>query len=80
MAWQRFFDSIYLPLGPSFAGHGTGYLTFLDEGFLSQLALSTILIGIVTMAYRFNRFYILPVGFLIAYSIYYIFFVQAIFG
>ncbi len=80
VAWGRFFDGIFLPLGPSFAGHGTGYLKFFDGGFLSRVALMALLIGIAGMIGRFNRFYILPVGFLVGYSLYYIFFVQAIFG
>ncbi len=59
LAWGRFFDGIFLPLGPSFAGHGTGYLKFIGQGFLSRLALLLILLGTPAMIRRFHNFYIL---------------------
>ncbi len=78
--WDRIYDSIFLGLGPAFAGHGTGYLKFMDEGMISRLCVVLILLGIIAMAFRFQKFYIIPLGSLAVYSIYYVYFVPAVFG
>lgn len=79
-AWLRFYNNIYLPLGPSFAGHGSGFLPFRDEGLISRLAVMAILAGAVAMLRRFQPFYVIPLGFFAAYSMFFVFFVHGLFG
>ena len=78
--WDRIYDHIYLPLGPAFAGQGGPFLTFADNGWISRICMVIMLLGMVAMAFRFQKFYIIPLGSLVIYSIYYIYMVQTIFG
>jgi len=78
--WARVYAYIFLPLGPSFASHGSGFVPFRDGGWISRFTLLLILAGIAAMAARFHRFYVIPVGALAAYSAYYVFCVAGIFG
>lgn len=80
IVWARLYDYIYLPLGPSFAGHGSGFLKFADEGFISRGCVLLILAGALAMLRGFHRFYVIPLGSLAAYSAYYVFLVHGIFG
>ncbi len=76
----RVYDFLILLQGPTFAGHGTGFQTFRDEGFLARLAIAAAVAGVAAMLCRLHRFYILPLGFLAAYTVYYVFAVQVVFG
>ena len=78
--WERLYDHIYLPLGPAFAGQGGDFLTFADNGLISRLCIGLTLLGCIAMAFRFRKFYIIPLGSLVIYSIYYTYLVQTIFG
>ena len=78
--WELVHDHIFLPLGPSFAGHGGGFLKFADGGLISRICTAMILLGTLAMAFRFRKFYIIPLGSLVVYSIYYVYFVPTIFG
>jgi hypothetical protein len=77
---ERIYDHIFLPLGPAFAGHGGDFLTFADHGLISRLCIGITLLGCIAMFFRFRKFYIIPLGSLLLYSIYYIYMVQTIFG
>ena len=78
--WARVHDYIYLPLGPSFSGHGTGFLKFLDDGLVSRLCTVILLVGCAAMLRSFQKFYAIPLLACLAYSTYYVFFVPAIAG
>ena len=78
--WARIHDWIFLPMGPAFAGHGSGFIKFADDGLISRMCILVILLGCAAMIFRFHKFYIIPLGSLLAYSLYYIYFVPAIFG
>ncbi len=78
--WQRVYDFIFLPLGPSFGGHGTGFLKFADGGWISRISVLVILAGAAAALRGFHKFYLIPLGSLAAYSAYYVFLVHGIFG
>lgn len=81
IVWARIYDYIFLPLGPSFAGHGTGFLKFADGRWISRICVLAILAGAAAMARQgFHKFYLIPLGSLAAYSAYYVFLVHGIFG
>ena len=76
--WERIYDHIFLLLGLGFAGHGP-ILKLADNGLISRICLAIILAGTVAMAFRFHKFYIIPLGSLVIYSIYYIYLVPVVF-
>lgn len=78
--WVRIYDYIFLPLGPSFAGHGTGFLKFMDNGQISHFCIVVLLLGSIAMLRSFQKFYVIPMGAGLAYAAYYVFFVPAIAG
>jgi hypothetical protein len=78
--WVRVYDHIFLPLGPSFAGHGAGFQKMLDNGQISHFCFVLLLLGSIAMLLSFDKFYVIVLGVFAAYSAYYIFFVPAIFG
>jgi hypothetical protein len=80
IVWARLYDYIFLPLGPSFAGHGSGFLKFRDDGLISRLAVLVLLVSVPAMLRKFQPFYLILLGFLGAYSFYYVFMVHGIFG
>lgn len=78
--WGRAYWSLFMPLGPCFGGHGTGFVRFMDEGFLAHFWLVMLVFGALAMLREFDLFYVIPLGGAAAYSAYYIFCVQCIFG
>jgi hypothetical protein len=78
--WARVYDTIFVPMGPSFAGHGTGFAKFMDEGLISRVALLTMFAGSVAMLRNFRKFYLVPLGTTAVYAAYYIFCVHNIFA
>jgi len=80
IVWSRLSTNIFLPLGPSFAGHGSGFLRFRDDGWISLLALLALIMGAVALVRRFKPFHLVPLGFVLAYTGYYVFWVHGLFG
>jgi hypothetical protein len=78
--WERIYDHLFLPLGPAFAGHGGDFLKFSDEGAISRICVALILLGVIAMAFRFHKFYVIPIGSLVIFTLYYIYLVQTVFG
>ena len=79
MRVSHFIDFL-VPLGPSFAGHGTGYWREWDKGGISTLVFGLFALGVYhVVAQRVRALYV-PVAFVIVYWLYYIFAVAAIFG
>lgn len=78
--WQRLYSYIFLPLGPSHAGHGGGFIPFRENGFISRMAVLAICAGLPLLARRRDAFYIIPAGALLLYSAFYVFCVHGIFG
>jgi hypothetical protein len=67
--WGRVYDFIFLPLGPSFGGHATGFLKFMDEGLIARVCLLLALAGAVAMLREFHRFYLVPLGSLAIFTV-----------
>ena len=78
--FARVYGYIFLPLGPCFGGHGMGLQTFLDEALISRLALLSIAAGSLAMLRDFRKLYLIPLGTMVVYAVYYIFCVHNIFG
>jgi len=73
-------DFIFLPLGPSFAGHGSGFTKMADNGLISHIMLTLVALGIYFVL-RHKEWELLPIVlFTFVYGIYFVFFVSGIFG
>jgi hypothetical protein len=74
------FLGFLVPLGPSFAGHGTGYLREWDGGAISILVFGLFLLGgYQVVARRVEALYV-PAAFAAVYLAYYEFVVASVFG
>lgn len=80
IVWERLYSNIFLPLGPSYAGHGSGFIPFREKGIISRIAVLAILAGLPLLARRRHPFYLIPSGALLLYTAFYVFFVHGIFG
>lgn len=70
---------VFAPLGPVFAGYGTGFQPFLDQPVLTWIVLALAVAGIAVGLRR--RGAVLAMGlFVLAYTAYYLYFVPIIFG
>lgn len=78
-SFSKFLDAI-VPLGPSFAGHGTGYWREWDRGFISIVIFTFFGIGVIDILSKKIREFFLPVGFVLVFHTYYLFFVSGVFG
>jgi hypothetical protein len=76
---SKFLD-LLVPLGPSFAGHGTGYWREWDKGYISLFVLVLYLIGSLKALIKKQRALYVPVFFVLVYWAYYVFLVNAVFG
>jgi hypothetical protein len=52
----------------------------MDEGLISRVCLLLMLAGAAAMLRRFHAFYLVPLGFLAAFTAFYVFLVHGIFG
>jgi len=78
--WLLFTDFIFLPLGPSFAGHGSGFGKLYDNGFISHLMIFFILSGTLAIILKKVTAAYPILGFVWGFAFYYIFLTPAIFG
>lgn len=84
--WDRitgtyFFNTIFQPLGPSFAGHGTHFRQIInDHGWVCNGMVLTLCLGALAALWR-RQWALLPVmGFVFVYGVFYVFFVGFVFG
>lgn len=78
--WPVELLSLWVPLGPSYAGNGSGYYPIFDNGIISYIvAALTIFGGVMTIVDRKKPLFV-PFAFVVIYSIYYVFFVAGVFG
>ncbi len=74
-------SSVFQPLGPSFAGHGTSYrAVFNDYGLICDFMIVMALAGTVSILRRRQWAYLPVVLFVLVYSVYYAFFVALVFS
>jgi len=74
------FLGFIVPLGPSFSGHGTGYLREWDGGAISILVFGLALLGTYHVAARRATALYVPAAFMLVYWLYYEFLVAGVFG
>jgi hypothetical protein len=76
---QRFHLRLSVLLGPSFGGHGTGFVPLVDL-LLADAMTAMIGVSFVAAVWERRREILLMHGFFIAYALYYVFLVPIIFG
>ncbi|MEM6651978.1 MAG: hypothetical protein AAF582_05220 [Pseudomonadota bacterium] len=70
----------WVPLGPSFAGHGSGYWRLWDSGFISLIMAGLFGFGAYRVFVRRIASMYVPVLFVLVYWFYYVFAVAGVFG
>jgi len=74
-------SSVFQPLGPSFAGHGTSHLAvFNDYGMICNFMVAMVVAGTVSILRKRHWAYLPVVLFVLVYGVYYIFFVAIVFS
>lgn len=78
--WPMEFLSLWVPLGPSYAGNGSGYYPLFDNGIISYLVAALVAFGgVMTVVDRKKPLFV-PLAFVVIYTLYYVFFVAGVFG
>ena len=84
--WDRitgtyFHNTIFQPLGPSFAGHGTGFRAVIpDGGLICDVMVLLLCLGALSLLLR-KQWNLIPIAaFVFVYGLYYVFFVPYVFG
>lgn len=78
--WPAEVLSLWVPLGPSYAGNGSGYYPIFDNGVISYVvAALTVFGGVMTIRDR-NKALFVPLSFVVLYTLYYVLFVAGVFG
>lgn len=74
-------NTIFQPLGPSFAGHGTGFRAVVnDKGLVADAMVAFALAGTLGAFVR-RQWVLFPIAFFVfVYSLYYVFLVPYVFG
>lgn len=74
------FMHLMFPLGPSFAGNGTGYIPEWDSGVVSILVFGLFIVGTYQAVARRLAVLYMPIAFVLVYWAYYFFAVAHVFG
>ncbi|MCS4235353.1 hypothetical protein M2421_002534 [Stenotrophomonas sp. BIGb0135] len=78
-AFRKLLD-FWVPMGPSFAGNGTGYWRLWDHGFISIAVILLFGFGAYSIfRNRIKQLYV-PVAFVLVYWLYYVVAVNGVFG
>jgi tetratricopeptide (TPR) repeat protein len=74
-------DTIFQPLGPSFAGHGQHFRELIrDHGIICNAMIVMAIIGAADALRKRQWPWLLPIGFVTVYAFYYVFFVPVVFS
>lgn len=78
--WYLITQRIYLALGPSHGGNGTGFFYLFDRGWIALTMLALAALGIATAIWK-RQWTLWPlIAFLLGYTFYYVVLVPAVFG
>jgi hypothetical protein len=77
---RKLTNDIWIPLGPSFGGHGSGYKPLWDRGVISIIVAALFLFGAYNTVRRRQKILYVPTAFVLVYWIYYLIAVDYVFG
>ena len=76
-----FFNTLFQPLGPGFAGHGTHFRAVIpDGGWVSNIMTALAVVGAAAALIRRQWVWAPPIAFLLVYAGYYLFLVPYVFA
>ncbi|MBA0386376.1 hypothetical protein D7U91_00790 [Stenotrophomonas maltophilia] len=76
---QKLLD-FWVPMGPSFAGNGTGYWRLWDHGAISIAVILLFAFSAYSVVHHRTKALYVPVAFVLVYWAYYVFAVSGVFG
>lgn len=75
------YSTIFQPLGPSFAGHGTGFRAIIrDRGLICDTMIALALLGSIVPVFKRQWAWLPAICFVWLYAAYYVFLVAGVFG
>lgn len=78
--WLTQLLSLWIPLGPSYAGNGSGYYPIFDGGTIGFLVAALFALGVFFSIRQRVRMLYVPIAFVVIYTFYFVFVVEGVFG